>query len=99
MDIDHVTWVTMFLHTDRSSNVAEHNSCYSFCSHLYSYCSYSNVLQPEKSWEVDIDHLESQIDEKTRAIMINNPSNPCGSVYTKEHLEAIIEGQSNIIIV
>ncbi|XP_020915561.1 tyrosine aminotransferase isoform X2 [Exaiptasia diaphana] len=48
-------------------------------------------LLPERSWEVDIDHLESQIDEKTRAIVINNPSNPCGSVYTKEHLEAILE--------
>lgn len=48
--------------------------------------------QPERSWEVDIDHLESQIDEKTRAIVVNNPSNPCGSVYSKEHLEAILEG-------
>ncbi|XP_031550966.1 tyrosine aminotransferase-like [Actinia tenebrosa] len=48
-------------------------------------------LLPEKSWEVDLDHLESVIDSKTRAIIVNNPSNPCGSVYTREHLEAILE--------
>lgn len=47
-------------------------------------------LLPEKSWEVDLDHLESHIDEKTAAIIINNPSNPCGSVYSKEHLLEIL---------
>ena len=50
-------------------------------------------VQPERSWEVDIDHLESLVDDRTRAIVVNNPSNPCGSVYTKKHLEAILEGR------
>ncbi|XP_058956402.2 tyrosine aminotransferase [Pocillopora verrucosa] len=48
-------------------------------------------LLPERSWEIDLDHLESLIDDRTRAILVNNPSNPCGSVYSKEHLEAILE--------
>ncbi|EDO40513.1 predicted protein [Nematostella vectensis] len=47
-------------------------------------------LLPEKSWEVDLEHMESMIDSRTRAILVNSPSNPCGSVYNKEHLEAII---------
>ena len=53
-------------------------------------------VQPERSWEVDIDHLESLVDDRTRAIVVNNPSNPCGSVYTKKHLEAILEGVFSI---
>jgi len=47
-------------------------------------------LLPERGWEVDLLQLESLIDSKTAAIVINNPSNPCGSVYTKEHLQNIL---------
>uniref|UniRef100_A0A1I8FFK4 Aminotran_1_2 domain-containing protein n=1 Tax=Macrostomum lignano TaxID=282301 RepID=A0A1I8FFK4_9PLAT len=39
--------------------------------------------------EVDLAHLEESIDDRTAAIVVNNPSNPCGSVYTREHLRAI----------
>ncbi|KAI9493118.1 tyrosine aminotransferase [Zychaea mexicana] len=47
-------------------------------------------LMPEKNWQVDLEHLESLIDDNTAAILVNNPSNPCGSVYPREHLEAIL---------
>lgn len=47
-------------------------------------------LLPERGWAVDLVHLESQIDSQTVAIVVNNPSNPCGSVYTKEHLKDIL---------
>ena len=70
------------------------------CTIIYSSNCYKNKIlicalsvQPERSWEVDIDHLESLFDDRTRAIVVNNPSNPCGSVYTKNHLEAILEGR------
>jgi len=46
-------------------------------------------LIPERQWEVDLGHLESQIDKRTKAILINNPSNPCGSVFSKKHLQNI----------
>ena len=34
--------------------------------------------------------LKSQIDERTVTIVVNNPSNPCGSVFSKKHMEDII---------
>ncbi|KAK7070917.1 hypothetical protein SK128_004885 [Halocaridina rubra] len=51
---------------------------------------YYNLL-PEKNWEVDLEMLEALIDEETSAIVVNNPSNPCGSVFSKEHIKAILE--------
>jgi tyrosine aminotransferase len=39
---------------------------------------------------IDLEHLASQIDENTVAIIVCNPSNPCGSVYSKQHLNDII---------
>ncbi|KAJ1996240.1 hypothetical protein GGI25_002230 [Coemansia spiralis] len=47
-------------------------------------------LLADKSWEIDIAHMESLINKDTAAILINNPSNPCGSNYTKAHLKAIL---------
>jgi tyrosine aminotransferase len=40
---------------------------------------------------VDLEQLESLIDEKTKILLVNNPSNPCGSVWTKKHMLDIIE--------
>lgn len=48
-------------------------------------------LLPEKSWEIDLQHLESLIDERTSCLIVTNPSNPCGSVFTKEHLQKILK--------
>ncbi|NXC25277.1 ATTY aminotransferase, partial [Campylorhamphus procurvoides] len=47
-------------------------------------------LLPEKSWEIDLEHLESLVDEKTACLIVNNPSNPCGSVFSKSHLQEIL---------
>ena len=34
--------------------------------------------------------MEALIDNRTRAILINNPSNPCGSNFSLEHLRGIV---------
>ncbi|XP_043275577.1 tyrosine aminotransferase [Venturia canescens] len=48
-------------------------------------------LLPELGWQIDLEDLQSQIDDRTAAIVINNPSNPCGSVFTRQHLLDILE--------
>jgi len=48
-------------------------------------------LLPEQQWEADLEHMKSQIDDRTKAILINNPSNPCGSVFSKKHLQDICQ--------
>jgi len=47
-------------------------------------------LLPLKGWECDLEHMEAMIDENTKAILVNNPSNPCGSVFSQEHLLQIL---------
>ena len=34
--------------------------------------------------------MEALIDSKTKAILINNPSNPCGSSYSLDHLRTVV---------
>jgi tyrosine aminotransferase len=53
-------------------------------------CKFYRLLS-ENQWEVDLEHLDSLVDKKTACILINNPSNPCGSVYSADHLKGIIE--------
>ena len=43
-------------------------------------------LRSEKDWEVDLDDLEAKIDERSKFILIINPSNPFGSIFSKDHL-------------
>ena len=47
-------------------------------------------LHPEKNWECDLADMEAQIDDRTKAILITNPSNPTGSNYSEEHLRGIV---------
>ncbi|KAF8409202.1 hypothetical protein HHK36_005276 [Tetracentron sinense] len=48
-------------------------------------------LLPEKGWEVDLDAVQALADENTVAMVIINPGNPCGNVFTYQHLEKVAE--------
>ncbi|MCK9265780.1 pyridoxal phosphate-dependent aminotransferase [bacterium] len=45
----------------------------------------------DKNFKIDIEHLKSLINNKTKALVLNSPSNPTGVVYNKKELEAISE--------
>lgn len=47
-------------------------------------------LLPDQGWKIDLEHLKSLITPRTRAILVNNPSNPCGSCFTAEHIAEIL---------
>ncbi|RUS70213.1 hypothetical protein EGW08_022023 [Elysia chlorotica] len=47
-------------------------------------------LLPERSWEIDLQQMENLIDDDTAAIVVCNPSNPCGSVFSEEHIRDIL---------
>ncbi len=40
-------------------------------------------------WQPDLEYLEKLIDDKTQAILIINPNNPTGSVYSEENIKKI----------
>ncbi|XP_050382482.1 probable aminotransferase TAT2 [Argentina anserina] len=48
-------------------------------------------LLPGQSWEVDFEDLEALADQNTVGMVIINPGNPCGNVYTSQHLKKFAE--------
>lgn len=47
--------------------------------------------EEENAFKITASQLEAAITSKTKALVINSPSNPTGMIYTKEELEAIGE--------
>jgi alanine-synthesizing transaminase len=48
-------------------------------------------LDEENGWLPDIDDIKSKVNDKTKAIILINPNNPTGSLYTEDNLKQIIE--------
>ncbi|XP_043701445.1 nicotianamine aminotransferase 1-like [Telopea speciosissima] len=53
-------------------------------------------LLSDKGWEVDLDAVEALADDNTVAMVIINPGNPCGNVFTYQHLQKIAETASRL---
>lgn len=58
-------------------------------------------LLPQEQWEVDLKDLESKIDSRTKLIIITDPSNPCGSVFSEQHLRDLmtLAAQYQVVVV
>lgn len=54
----------------------------------------------QADWFPDIDDIKSKITDRTRAIVVINPNNPTGAVYSQEVLEQIVQvaREHNLVI-
>ncbi|HEX9120599.1 MAG TPA: aminotransferase class I/II-fold pyridoxal phosphate-dependent enzyme [Terriglobales bacterium] len=48
-------------------------------------------LDEENNWEPNVEEMASKITPKTRGIVVINPNNPTGAVYSRQTLEAICD--------
>lgn len=46
-------------------------------------------MDPEKGFQVDLDQIKAAITDKTKMLILNNPSNPTGAVFSNESLAEI----------
>ena len=49
------------------------------------------LCDEQSDWQPDLADIESKISKNTRGIVLINPNNPTGAVYSKEVLERVIE--------
>lgn len=58
------------------------------------------VVTPKKDFKISADELKAAITPKTKILILNNPSNPTGALYTREELVSlakVLEG-TNIVV-
>jgi len=48
-------------------------------------------LNEDDNWNLDVAHIESRINERTKGIVIINPNNPTGAIYPAETLKQLID--------
>ena len=48
-------------------------------------------LDESNDWQPDVEHLESRVTKNTRGLVVINPNNPTGAVYSRATLEKIVE--------
>lgn len=48
-------------------------------------------LDEASGWQPDLADIERKINDRTRAILLINPSNPTGAVYSRQTLEHVLE--------
>lgn len=49
------------------------------------------VCDPDAEWQPDLEDIRSKVTSKTKAIVVINPNNPTGAVYSREILEGIAD--------
>ena len=57
-------------------------------------------LNESRQFGVDMEEVASQINEKTKLMVLNSPNNPCGSVIEKSEVETLagLAGENDVIV-
>jgi len=77
-----------------------------FASHIQQIVMFNGVpvywpLDEANGWHLDVDALPSLITDKTQAIILVSPSNPTGTIFTKDELLKVAEiaVQHNVLLI
>ncbi len=59
------------------------------------------IFEPGKGFRLDIELLRDKITSRTRAIVLNNPHNPTGSIFSPRQIDELLEiaREHNLVIV
>ena len=61
------------------------------CANLAGGRAVHYICDEQSDWFPDLEDIESKITDKTKAIVIINPNNPTGALYSKDLLERIVD--------
>jgi len=55
----------------------------------------------ENGWQPDLDDVRAKVNDTTKAIVIINPNNPCGALYDRKTVKAMVDlaGEHNIPLI
>lgn len=62
-----------------------------FKNYIENFGGVMRLVQTTKDFQLDIEKIEKVITKKTKAILLNNPNNPTGAIYTEESLKELIK--------
>ena len=62
-----------------------------FKNYIENFGGVMRLVQTTKDFQLDMEKIEKAITKKTKAILLNNPNNPTGAVYTEESLKDLVK--------
>ena len=60
-----------------------------FKNYIENFGAVMRLVETKEDFQLDVGRIESAINDKTKAILINSPNNPTGAVYSEESLKEL----------
>jgi len=97
-------WLVLVSLLDPGDEVLMPDPCYpiypAYCKLLDAKPVYYRCSE-KKAWEPDIEDLRSKVSSQTKAVVIINPNNPTGAVYSEETVREILDvaSERNLVVI